>query len=581
MEQKTQARLAIHLPSSILHLRFSLVIAVALALAGCAPPGPKALLRGKALLEAGNHAAAVEELKRATTLLNTNALAWNYLGLAYHQAGDTTNAAQAYQQALKFNRDLVEVHYNLGCLWLEQNRIENAKSEFAAFTLRRPDDAAGWLKLGTAQLRSREWNAAEKSFGEALRLNARSAEALNGLGLVQMQRNRPREAEKFFNAALQQQPNYPPALLNLAVVSQAQLNNRQLALQKYREYLALPSRPGNWDAVNATVGALEQEINAASRGTPQPTVSLPVSNVPSAKPASNVVARVTPPPSKPEPTSNIVRPAVVPPSPPPAQIVKVTPQPEARMAQDIPATNPPARQTAVELDQPPKTEKRGFLQKINPINLFRRDSNGPPKTASSSPVPPASRPGTSDVANGVQPSTTIAGAVARYDYQSPPKPAAGDRLAAEKFFMQGLRKQSLGQLPEAMQDYRQATQTDPAYFEAYYNLALAASAARDFPEALRAGEFALAIRPGSLDARLNFAQSLKQSNYFFDAANELAVILARSPKDARAHLALGNLYAQQFHQPAKAREHYLKVLDYDPRNPQAPAIRDWLVANRK
>jgi tetratricopeptide (TPR) repeat protein len=145
--------------------------------------------------------------------------------------------------------------------------------------------------------------------------------------------------------------------------------------------------------------------------------------------------------------------------------------------------------------------------------------------------------------------------------------------------MQGLQEQRAAHLSEAMQAYRQATGIDPSYFEAYYNLALAAMSAGDLPQALSAGESALAIRPESLDARLNFAQSLKQAHYFFDAANELTTVLAKYPNDARAHLALGNLYAQQFRQPAKAREHYLKVLDNDPRNPQAPAIRDWLVAN--
>jgi hypothetical protein len=44
-------------------------------------------------------------------------------------------------------------------------------------------------------------------------------------------------------------------------------------------------------------------------------------------------------------------------------------------------------------------------------------------------------------------------------------------------------------------------------------------------------------------------------------------------------LALGNLYAQQFHQLAKARQHYLKVLERDPHNPQAGTIRFWLAAN--
>ena len=64
-----------------------------------------------------------------------------------------------------------------------------------------------------------------------------------------------------------------------------------------------------------------------------------------------------------------------------------------------------------------------------------------------------------------------------------------------------------------------------------------------------------------------------------DAANELEKLLQTYPKDGRANLALGNLYLQELHQPVKAREHYLKVLENDPQNPQASAIRYWLAAN--
>ena len=77
----------------------------------------------------------------------------------------------------------------------------------------------------------------------------------------------------------------------------------------------------------------------------------------------------------------------------------------------------------------------------------------------------------------------------------------------------------------------------------------------------------------------NFALVLKQSNHLTDCAHQLEQLLASHPKEARAHLALANLYAQQLNQPAKARPHYLKVLELNPGNPQASAIQFWLAAN--
>ena len=134
-------------------------------------------------------------------------------------------------------------------------------------------------------------------------------------------------------------------------------------------------------------------------------------------------------------------------------------------------------------------------------------------------------------------------------------------------------------LTEAAQYYRQATQLDPAFFEAQYNYGLAATDIGALPAALAAYESALALRPDSTDARYNFALVLKQARYYTDAANELEKLLAAHPNETRAHLALANLYAQQLSQPALAREHYLKVLELEPKNAQAAAIRFWLSSN--
>src|SRR5208282_4024698 len=214
------------------------LLALAIFISGCSPSGPHALLKGKKFLDRGDYAGAVAQLKIATSLLATNAQAWNYLGLAYHHDGQAADAVVAYQRALALDRDLAEAHYNLGCLWLEQNKPDAARTEFTAYTLRRSNAPEGWLKLGLAQLRVHELTAAEKSFSTALYLNPNNAEALNGLGLAQIQRDRPREAAQDFSAAVKAHPDYAPAILNLATVAQEYLRDNKLALQYYRVYLA-------------------------------------------------------------------------------------------------------------------------------------------------------------------------------------------------------------------------------------------------------------------------------------------------------------------------------------------------------
>ena len=90
---------------------------------------------------------------------------------------------------------------------------------------------------------------------------------------------------------------------------------------------------------------------------------------------------------------------------------------------------------------------------------------------------------------------------------------------------------------------------------------------------------ALALQPDSTDARYNFALALKAAGYVTDAMNELKKIVTAHPDEARAQLALGNIYAEQMRDPAQARPHYLKWLELDPQNPQAINIRFWLSRN--
>src|SRR5215468_4753770 len=83
-------------------------------LCGCAPPGPRALLDGKKLLEEGKYREAVAELEKATTLLPKTAAAWNYLGLAYQANDEPDQAVKAYRAALALDHKLSVVRYNLG-----------------------------------------------------------------------------------------------------------------------------------------------------------------------------------------------------------------------------------------------------------------------------------------------------------------------------------------------------------------------------------------------------------------------------------------------------------------------------------
>ena len=563
--------------------RFLVFLALAGALVGCSPAGTHALLKGKKLLDEGDYADAVDAFKAATSDMASNAEAWNYLGVAEQHTGQTDDAAKAYEHALDLDRDLTEAHYNLGCLWLEQNRPDDAASEFTAYTLRRVNAPEGWLKLGQAQLRLHNTLPAEKSFSTALSLSPNNAEALNGLGLARMQRDRPEEAEKFFQSAVQHHPDYAPAILNLATVEHEYLHNDRLALEQYQAYLAFQPRQANWDEVNAIVNGMTHSAMASPVTPPRQTVqtpprqptyteqtpqetSPPETRMPPPRQPTQRVAQQKPPP----PRENYGTPREQ------TQTVQVQPETPIVPAQSAPAQSYAERPvTEPEMfanvqPTPPSNSGSGF----NPIHWFH--STPTQDETKVTPLPPGNSLPPSRPTPIVQPAPP---AYASYLYLTPSKPAAGDRRSASAMFARARQFEQQQRYTDALDSYRMAARLDPSWFEAQYNCGVMAYRLRDYMFALQSYEVALTIQPESADARYNFALALKAMSYVPDAVKQLKRILASDPRNVRAHLELGNLYSQQLYDIPDARTEYLTVLRLDPGNPQASNIQFWLSAN--
>ena len=187
----------------------------------------------------------------------------------------------------------------------------------------------------------------------------------------------------------------------------------------------------------------------------------------------------------------------------------------------------------------------------------------------------------------MRPAREAAGRLPRYTYTNPqpgPPRATAQKLPSGSLHRASGRNKD-HRLKDALTDYRAAVRADGSYFEAEFNVGVAAFDLDELPESLSAYETALAINPRSFNARFNFSLALKKAGYIQDAATELERLLVICPPDERpehlamAHLTLANLYAEEFHQPAAARPHYEKVLELDPRNSQATAIRYWLRDN--
>jgi tetratricopeptide (TPR) repeat protein len=600
-------------------------------LTGCGEPGPRDLLEGERLIKQAKYDAAIEKLNKAVEYLPQNAQAWNHLGLALHHARKFPEAAKAYEKALSLDRNLAVARYNLGSLYFEQNAFGAASDQFTTYTRLEPKNPEGWLKLGKAQMRQgllisgndriRWLDAAKKNLEYSLGIRP-SAEAYNAIGVIDAQRNRPRDAIQQFNNALRIQPNFSPALLNSAIVYQSQ-NDLRMALQKLREFQRVQPNAGR--QVEEMIRQIELQLNPrpaaiVPNNPPQIASAAPavVTNaIPDTRPA---IAKENKPdiPVKSAPITTVAvaktnktpTPIPSPPpkvAPPPAkvEIVKVQEEFIAKPAQDnppppsheepqiqvAPSETPAAVTVASKNPEEKETEKpkRSFVKRLNPTTWFRENKSRDEKKTveqSSETTPtesvavttpaPVSTPVSAPPKNITPlPKPTFP----RYKYNSPSRPSPGNRADSDRAFDQGNQWQKAGETEKALEAYTRAAKIDPSSFEAQFKVGLLAFQMGNLPLCLQAYENALAISPDSETARYNFALALQRANYPQDSANELEKILARNSKDVRAHLALGNLYSRQLQNKTRAREHYQKVLELEPQHPDALAIRYWISAN--
>jgi tetratricopeptide (TPR) repeat protein len=450
------------------------------------------------------------------------------------------------------------------------------------FTGLQVNSGIGWLKLGHAQLRLGQSEPAEKSFRRALDLGIPAGPVFNGIGLTMVQRRLYPVAWQQFTSVERQQAGYAPAILNAAIVADQYLRRRDLAIDGYRKYLAL-SNPASEDAVRRAL-ALCESAEAAQRASAAPTPpGSPAGSTPPRR-AATVPSPAPVPLRKPEPATpsratDTIAGSGVPASAPRAtnQAASTTlPRTEITPSKPITAATNPV-EGAASPQSVPRTEQVGNRSPSNEVAAAVQ-------AALASPKPDSTTNASTGPSSSTLPERGAAAPAARvdatgYPYATFDEPRPGDRGEAVRLLNEGLNAQRAQRGRDALEKYRRAAEADPSLFEAHYNRGVAAFEVGELGEALRAYEQALSLNETSVPARFNFSTTLEKAGYPDAAAHELELLLAAHPSEARAHLALGNLYAGRLGKRDLARAHYRKVVDLDPQHPQAGALRFWLEAN--
>ena len=522
------------------------------------------MFEGEARLKAGEPKQAVAQFEKAVKLLPGEWRAWNYLGLARHQAGDLDGAHEAFQRAINMageRRNSPEdaafvLKFNTGRLAIDRERLADAKTELHAYSISAEPSFHAYYWLGEVYRKEMNWAAASTEYQKALAQDDRSAVAHNRLGMAQLWMVQPSEAAKSFEAALKRNPKFEQAHLNLAMTYQWYLpGNDAKALEAFQQYLKLAREPA------PGVQTLADALQAKMRPNPSPVVPPIVE--------TNQLTAVWAPSGTNTATTNLV--IEIPPATnaAPTNLVKAVPAPTNTVVEIPLETNkPPVRVTQV---RPPLTNRPPVEVIVPPVTPTNR--------------PPVKIAKTTVTQSHVEPETTkptevkAVPGVVRYQYVKPKRPEPGavaDPEGLTKMFEAALHHHRINELDSAIAGYRKVLQVNPAYQQAYVNIALALQVQGEVKQALPVYEQALAINPLSKVTRHGFASALSRSAYYVDAATEFHGLLDLYKNDLSAHLALGGLYSDHLKDLDKAAVHFRKVLELSPQHPQAAEIRQWL-----
>lgn len=119
---------------------------------------------------------------------------------------------------------------------LKREQFQESIEMFKVVTAKLNRFTAPHINLGIAYTRVGEWDKAEASFKEAIKLNEAHPVANNQLGLVYRRKGKYAEARTVYETLIQRFPGFWPARRNLGVLCDIYLQDLNCALEQYETY---------------------------------------------------------------------------------------------------------------------------------------------------------------------------------------------------------------------------------------------------------------------------------------------------------------------------------------------------------
>jgi tetratricopeptide (TPR) repeat protein len=207
--------------------------------------------------------AMLEHSNRWTKAQPGNSAAWCIFGIAYDNAGQSSKAIEAYQQALRINPEYADAWNNLGNRYDDAGQSGKAIESYQQALRINPDHAFAWNNLGVTYRNAGQPAKAIEALQQALRINPEYAEAWNTLGSVYSDKaGQSAKAIESYQQALRINPDHAMAWSNLGNVYD-DVGQFAKAIEAYQQALRIkPDHANTWNNLGVAYRSTNQTAKA-------------------------------------------------------------------------------------------------------------------------------------------------------------------------------------------------------------------------------------------------------------------------------------------------------------------------------
>ena len=193
--------------------------------------------------QAGQLSQAEKICKQILTYNSQNAEVFHFLGIIACQVGKYPVAVDLITQAIEIDSKQPPFYYSLANALREQGKLEKATEAYQQVIQIQPNHADAYNNLGTVFINQDRIDDAIEAYQQAIRIQPNQGEAYYNLGNAFHSQERMEEAIEAYQKAIQIQPNQGEAYNNLGIVftNQGRIDD---AIEAYQQAIRIQPNQG-------------------------------------------------------------------------------------------------------------------------------------------------------------------------------------------------------------------------------------------------------------------------------------------------------------------------------------------------